>query len=505
MIKEKSNSYWIASTKATNYPKLSEEISVDVAIIGGGMVGISSAYYLKNEGLKVCIIDRKRILEGVTGNTTAKITAQHHLIYDSLINNFGIEKARQYAEANLWAIEEINNIIKDNNIDCDFTRQPAFVYTQSDEYISKIEKEVKAAEKLGINASFEDKLPLTFSIKAAIKFDNQAQFHPRKYLLSLAQKLVEDGVLIYENTAMMDIIDEKPYTVITDEAKIKAKYVIVASHFPVYDSLGFYFARMYESRSYALGMKIKEKFPGGMYLSAESPSRSLRSQPTEDGELVLLIGEEHKTGQHKENIDYYGELRKFAYENYDVVDIPYQWSTQDCMPLDDIPYIGRIKAGVENIFVATGFKKWGMTHSIISASIIKDLIIKQDNPWTKLYDPSRFTLKQSFKQFFEINLDVAQELISGKLEVPENTLKDLKEEQGVIIDIEGRKIGAYKDSKGEIYLVDTTCSHLGCELKWNNAEKSWDCPCHGSRFTYTGEVIDGPAIKALKRLNYNFK
>ena len=303
----------------------------------------------------------------------------------------------------------------------------------------------------------------------------------------------------------MDIIDEKPYTVITDEAKIKAKYVIVASHFPVYDSLGFYFARMYESRSYALGMKIKEKFPGGMYLSAESPSRSLRSQPTEDGELVLLIGEEHKTGQHKENIDYYGELRKFAYENYDVVDIPYQWSTQDCMPLDDIPYIGRIKAGVENIFVATGFKKWGMTHSIISASIIKDLIIKQDNPWTKLYDPSRFTLKQSFKQFFEINLDVAQELISGKLEVPENTLKDLKEEQGVIIDIEGRKIGAYKDSKGEIYLVDTTCSHLGCELKWNNAEKSWDCPCHGSRFTYTGEVIDGPAIKALKRLNYNFK
>ena len=184
-----------------------------------------------------------------------------------------------------------------------------------------------------------------------------------------------------------------------------------------------------------------------MYLSAESPSRSLRSQPTEDGELVLLIGEEHKTGQHKENIDYYGELRKFAYENYDVVDIPYQWSTQDCMPLDDIPYIGRIKAGVENIFVATGFKKWGMTHSIISASIIKDLIIKQDNPWTKLYDPSRFTLKQSFKQFFEINLDVAQELISGKLEVPENTLKDLKEEQGVIIDIEDRKIGAYKDSK----------------------------------------------------------
>lgn len=500
MIKEKPNSYWIDSTEKTNFPKLSEEISVDVAIIGGGMVGITCAFYLKKEGLDVCIIEGKRILEGVTGHTTAKITAQHHLIYDSLIRNFGKEKAKQYADANLWAIEEIDNIINENKVNCDFTRQPAFIYTQSDEYIRKIEREVKAAEDLGIKASFESKLPLPFSTKGAIKFDRQAQFHPRKYLLSLVKKLEEYGILIYENTRMKEIIDEGSYTVITDEGRIKAKYVIIASHFPVYDHLGFYFARMYESRTYALGMKIRQKFPGGMYLSAESPSRSLRSQPIEDGELVLLIGEEHKTGQHKEVSDYYMKLEKFAYDNFDVESIPYHWSTQDCMPLDDIPYIGQIKSGVKNIYVATGFKKWGMTHSTIAGALIRDLIVNRKNLWAELYNPSRFTLKQSIKKFFEINLDVAQEFVSGKLEDPENTLKELKKEEGITIEIEGRKIGVYKDKNEEIYLVDKTCSHLGCELKWNDAEKSWDCPCHGSRFTYTGEVIEGPAVNSLKRL-----
>lgn len=502
MIKEKSNSYWIASTKETNYPQLTEDISVDVAIIGGGMVGISSAYYLINEGLKVAVIEAKRIIEGVTGNTTAKITAQHHLIYDSLIKQFGEEKAQQYANANLWAIEEIANIIDKNNISCDFTRQPAYIYTQSEEYIKQLEDEVKVAQRLGINASYDTNLALPFSIKGAIRFDNQAQFHPRKYLLPLAEKIVKDGSFIFENTRMKNIEGENPYRIISDNGSITAKFVIIASHFPVYDHFGFYFARMYESRTYALGMKIKEKFPKGMYLSAESPSRSLRSQPYEDGELVLLIGEEHKTGQHKAASEHYRILEEFARENYDVEDILYHWSTQDCMPLDNVPYIGRITSTATNMYVATGFKKWGMTHSIVGADIIRDQIMNRKNPWAEVFDPSRFTSMQSAKKFIEINADVAKELIIGKLKVPQDTLRDLKEEEGVVIEVEGRKIGAYKDNKGEIYLVDTTCSHMGCELKWNDAEKTWDCPCHGSRFTYTGEVIEGPAVKALQRLNF---
>lgn len=500
MIKEKSNAYWIDSTEQTNYPPLSEDISVDVAIIGGGMVGITSAYYLKKEGLRVAVIEAKRILEGVTGHTTAKITAQHHLIYDSLRKKFGEEKAKQYADANLWAIEEIAKIIELNHIDCDFIRQPAYIYTQSDQYIQQIEDEVKAAQNLGIKASFDQDLPLPFSIKGAIKFDNQAQFHPRKYLLPLAEKVIGDGSFIFENTRMKNIEGENPYTILTDHGKITAKYVIVASHFPVYDHFGFYFARMYESRTYALGMRIKEKFPGGMYLSAETPSRSLRSQPYEDGELVLLIGEEHKTGQHKEAAEHYRNLEAFARQNYDVEKISYHWSTQDCMPLDDIPYIGRITSTAENMYVATGFKKWGMTHSTIAGAMIRDQILNKQNPWEEVFNPSRFTPMQSAKKFIEINADVAQEFLTGKLSIPQDTLKDLKEEEGIVIEIEGRRIGAYKDKNQEIYLVDTTCSHLGCELSWNDAEKTWDCPCHGSRFTYTGEVIEGPAVKSLQRL-----
>jgi len=500
MVKEKSNSYWIASTKETNYPKLSEDLSVDVAIIGGGMVGISCAYYLKNEGFKVAVIEAKRIAEGVTGNTTAKITAQHHLIYDSLIRKFGEEIAQQYASANIWAIEEIAKIIEQNNIDCDFIRQPAYIYTQSEDYIKQIEDEVKAAQKLGIKASFDTSLSLPFPIKGAVRFDHQAQFHPRKYLLPLAEKIPGEGSFIFENTRMKNIEGENPYTVITDSGKITATYVIIASHFPVYDHFGFYFARMYESRTYALAMKIKEKFPGGMYLSAESPSRSLRSQPYEDGELVLLVGEEHKTGQHKEAAEHYRKLQEFAHEHYNVETILYHWSTQDCMPIDDIPYIGRITSTAANMYVATGFKKWGMTHSIIGAALIRDQIMNRQNPWEEVYDPSRFTPLQSIKKFFEINADVAKELISGKLEIPEDTLRDLKEEEGSAIEIEGRRIGAYKDDKDEIHLVDPTCSHMGCELKWNDAEKTWDCPCHGSRFTYTGEVIEGPAVNSLKRI-----
>lgn len=504
MIKEKSKSYWISSTPPTNYPELSQDISVDAAIIGGGMTGIKTAYYLKKEGLKVCLIEARRILEGVTGHTTAKVTAQHHLIYDTLINKFGEEKAKLYADANLWAIEEINKIINENNIKCDFTRQPSFVYAQSDEYIIKVEKEVAAAQRLGINAFYDKELPLPFPIKGAIRFDNQAQFHPRKYLLPLAETISKEGSFIFENTRMKEITGEDPYIIITDKGKITAKHVVIASHFPVHDHYGFYFARMYESRTYALGMKIKEKFPGGMYLSAESPSHSLRSQPYENGELVLLVGEEHKTGHHKEAAEHYRRLEEFANENYNVEKILYHWSTQDCMPLDDIPYIGKITKAANNMYVATGFKKWGMTHSVVAGALIRDIILNKKNSCEEVFNPSRVTLTQSAKRFMQINADVAKELISGKLDIPRDTLNDIKEEEGTTIEIGGRRIGAYKDKNGKVYLVDTTCTHLGCELKWNDAEKSWDCPCHGSRFTYTGEVLDGPAVKPLQRLELNF-
>lgn len=491
-------SFWIASTPSTDYSSLNEDIRVDVAVVGGGIVGITSAYLLKKEGLKVALIEADRILKGTTGHTTAKVTSQHSLIYNRIKTQMGEEKAKQYADANESAISFIEQLIKEKNIDCDFIHKPAYVYTQSDKYIKNIQDEADTASKLGIKAAFLSEIPLPIPIKAAMKFDNQAQFHPRKYLLALANDIPGNGSYIFEQTRALDIKEDTPCIVYTDkDKKIFSQYVIIATHYPFYDGLGMYFTRIYPERSYALGMKIKENFPEGMFITAEDPARSLRSQPFEDGELVIVSGEHHKTGQGVETSVHYSNLIEFVKETFNVENILYRWSTQDYTTMDYVPYIGRITSDKPNIFVATGFRKWGMTNSTVSAIIFRDLIVKSENPWTDVYDPSRFNPKASAKKFVIENVNVAKNLISGKVaSVPENI--DISPGEGKIVDINGQRCGVFRDANDKLHVVDTTCTHMGCELQWNSAELSWDCPCHGSRFTYEGEIIEGPALKKLK-------
>ncbi|MBK1813449.1 FAD-dependent oxidoreductase [Clostridium sp. YIM B02505] len=490
--------YWIASTNKTDYPKLENDITVDVAIIGGGIVGITSAFLLKRQGLKVAILEANSIAHGTTGHTTAKITSQHGLIYDKITKNFAEEKARKYAEANESAIQFIYNLTKEKNIDCDFQWKPSYIYTQSDEYIEKIQNEAKAASKLGIKANYLDTVPLPFSVKAAVRFDDQAQFHPLKYLLALANDIPGDGSNIFEHTRVVDVDDNEKCVVKTDDGKkITASKIIVASHFPCYDGLGLYFARMHAEKSYIIGVKAKDPFPEGMFISAEKPLRSLRSQKYEGGELVLIGGEHHKTGSEKKTNVHYENLGKFAMENFNLESILYRWSTQDCVTVDSLPYVGYINSRTSNVLVATGFGKWGMTNGTVSAMILTDLITKGENQWASVYNPSRFDISSVPKLISE-NLDVAKSLISGKLSpVPHDI--DIKNGEAEVIEIDGQKMGAYRDENGVLHVVDTTCTHLGCELQWNEAEKTWDCPCHGSRFNYDGGNVEGPAFK---RLNY---
>ncbi|MDF2613049.1 MAG: FAD-dependent oxidoreductase [Clostridia bacterium] len=494
---EPPRSFWLAETTYPEYPVLSENLNVDVAIVGGGIAGITSAYWLSKEGLRTAVIEADHILRGTTGHTTAKITSQHGLIYHKTKNGLGEELARQYAIANESAIRMIQKIVTENHIDCDYMPQSAYVYTLQDKYVDKIYDEAKTAASLGIKATYAEETPLPFKVKAAVRFDNQAQFHPLKFLLALTKEMTNKGTLIFEQTRVVDIEENGSYILTTDKGnKITAKKVIIASHYPFYNKPAIYFARIYQKRSYVVAVKTKEKYTGGMYISAEDPTRSLRNQPFGTSELILVGGENHKSGQGKDEAAHYEALADFADEIFTVEDIPYRWSTQDCITLDNIPYVGHFTSKTPNMYITTGFQKWGMTNSMASAMLLRDLIIHGKSPWQDVYTPSRKISPLSAKNFVVQNLNVAFEITKGKLS-PLSKDIELNPGEARIIELEGERTGAYRDEEGTLYLVNTTCPHMGCELFWNEAEKSWDCPCHGSRFSYKGDIIEGPSVYSL--------
>ena len=496
-LKEASKSYWLASVDHTGYPALENDIKVDVAIVGGGIAGLSCAYRLTKEGVKTAVIEADKIFFGTTGHTTAKITSQHELIYDKTKNNIGPEMAQQYANANEAAIKTIENTISELKIQCDFEHQSAYVYTQKDENIQKINNEVKTAIELGIKATYVEKIPFNIPIKAAVRFDNQAQFHPGKYLLALAKQITDKGNHIFEHSKVVDMEEKGAYILTTDRGiKVTAEKVIIASHYPFFNKAGLYFARISAERSYIVAVKAEEKYPGGMYINAEDPSRSLRRQSDQNGELILVGGERHKTGQSEDTIRHYEALIDFSNQLFAVKSIPFHWSAQDCMTLDGIPYVGHYTSDTPNLYIATGFGKWGMTNSTVSAAILTDLIVRGESPWSDVYNPSRFTITASMKNLLVENANVAANLVQGKLSLQHDDV-EISSGQGKVINVDGHRAGAYRDAKGELHIVDTTCTHMGCELNWNMAEKSWDCPCHGSRFSVDGEVIEGPAIRPL--------
>jgi glycine/D-amino acid oxidase-like deaminating enzyme/nitrite reductase/ring-hydroxylating ferredoxin subunit len=491
-------SYWIDTTENTDYPKLDSDIEVDVAIVGGGITGLTTAYFLKSHGIKTAVIDANRIAQGVSGHTTAKITSQHSLKYAKMVSTAGEEKALQYASANQAAIAMVEKIIADNNIDCDFKKVPAYVFTNDESYIKKLEDETRSAEKLGLPAEYINTLELPFEIKGAMKFSDQAQFHPRKYLLALASAIEGEDCRIYEQTRIVDIQEDNPYVVITDSGKkILAGSVVQATRYPFYDKPGLYFTRLYPERAYLLGVHIIGSIPEGMYINAENPSRTLRLHTGRDDSILLIGGETHKTGHGNDLHGHYEVIRDFAQNNFNVIDIPWRWSAQDYTSMDEIPVVGHMTSGKKGIYIATGFEKWGMSNGTAAAMIISDLIIKGESPWEEVYSPLRFTPVASAKNFIVENADVAKNYIAGKLNIPKGT-DEVKKGEAIITEVDGRKLGVYRDMDGQLHFVSTTCTHIGCELKWNSAELSWDCPCHGSRFTYKGDIIEGPALECIK-------
>ncbi len=494
-------SFWIKNTSTTDYNVLKEGLSVDVAILGAGIAGITAAVFLKETGLSVAVIEAKKVVKDVTAYTTAKITVAHNIIYQHLISEYGEEGARKYGEANQSAVDKIESLINNYNISCDFKRLPCYLYTETGD-LDKIKKEADAAKKAGLDVSYEENIPLDkFDVKGAVKFENQAEFHPRKYLLGLIEKINGNGSYIFENTRAMNIKEGNINEISTDKGSIKARNVIISTHFPFYDPSQL-FAKMYPSRSYALGFYTKEKFPDAMFIGVD-PIYTYRATPTEKGEMIIAGGVNHKAGYVTDTVECYKKLKEHAMNHFNVESIDYHWSTQDNITIDKVPYIGKIGSESKGVYVATGFMKWGMTNGTVAAMILSDLILENENSWSLFFDPSRSMPKlESTTDFIGTNIGVINKLLGGKLPRPSSMdPSELKEGEGKILNIKGKKVAACKDENGKVYVLSTPCTHMGCQVNWNNAEMTWDCPCHGSRFNYDGKVIHGPALMDLKEYN----
>ena len=424
-------SIWTETADFPQFETLKQDMKTDVLIVGGGIAGLLCAYMLEQSGVSYILVEAKRICSGITKDTTAKITSQHGLIYDRLIKEFGLEKARMYLDANQTALEKYRILCQ--TIDCDFQTKDSSVYSLDKD--GKIEKELRALQRLGFSAIFKEKLGLPFPIAGAVCFEQQAQFHPLKFLTAIAR-----GLHIAENTRVMELA---PGAAVTEHGTIKAKKIIVATHFPFLNKHGSYFLKLYQHRSHVLTLDNAPTV-SGMYVDESDTGLSFRSF----GGRLLLGGAGHRTGKKGGG---WKELQDFAEKNYPDARITARWATQDCMTLDGIPYVGQYSKHTPDLYVSTGFNKWGVTSAMAAATLLVDLVLEKDNPYAELFSPSRTILRP------QLAVNVAESAIH--------------------------------------LLTPTTprCPHMGCALKYNKQEHSWDCPCHGSRFTEDGKLLDNPA------------
>lgn len=428
-----------------------------------------------------------------------KLQAGHGLIYYYLEKQYGLEYAKKYFQANEEAIKEIEKNIIENEINCDFQKENNYIYTTNLKEKEKIQEEMKTVSKIFPEAEEVKKIELPFEIVSAIKFPNQAQMNPVKYMKSLAKKVVENKGKIYCNTTCIKIEKENgEYICYTDKARVKSKYVVIATHYPFINIPGVYFSKMYQASSYVIGAEIEEPIPKGMYINIQAPIYSVRTAKIEGKNILLLGGVGHKTG---EDINYeqsYKMLEKKLKEWYPSAQIKYHWSTRDCITLDKIPYIGQFSNLLPNVYVGTGFNKWGMTSSNVAAKIIVDEIMEKDNKYKEIFTATRVNPIVNIDEVKNMVSQTAKSLVVDRIKSPITKLENIKNDSGGIIEKDGKKIGIYKSKEGEIFAVEPVCTHLGCILNWNDADKTWDCPCHGSRFDYTGKNIYNPALKNLK-------
>ncbi|HEX8334357.1 MAG TPA: FAD-dependent oxidoreductase [Segetibacter sp.] len=491
-------SIWKEKAESTSFAPLRNNIHVDVAIVGGGITGLTAAYLLSKAGKKVAVLEARKIGEGATGYSTGNLysTIGGEGLH-TVKSKFDEERMKEVVESRTTAINLIEQIINEYQIQCDFERVPWYLFTEDGVRQSFVEKERKAAETCGLAVS--DQIPFNTPVAYGFGVANQAQFNPLQYVVGLAKSIHSESCMVYELTSVTDAKDGEPCTLTTAGGTVTATKVIMATHSPkgiylVHTSLGPY-------REYALGVKLNEEYPApGIYWDMrETEHYSMRTYETPKGKILMVLGEMHKVGQKENNEECFENLEAFLRERFKVASIEYKWSAQQFKPADSIPFIG-LSSGNKNIYIATGFAADGLTYGTLASMIISDEISGIQNKWSKTYSASRITPIASATEFIKENVNVAAELIKDYLAKEDiDKFSELAIGDGKIIEIEGKKRGAYRGEDGRLHVVSAVCTHMGCIVHFNQTEKSWDCPCHGSRFSVDGEVLEGPAFLPLKK------
>jgi glycine/D-amino acid oxidase-like deaminating enzyme/nitrite reductase/ring-hydroxylating ferredoxin subunit len=497
---ERNRSVWWQTADLPSFPPLGGDAAADVVVVGAGITGLTTALLLKDAGASVIVVDEGRVASGSSGSNTAKVTALHGLTYAQLLRNLGLDKARQYADANSSAVELVVSLDRRLGGPAGIERQAAYTYTTDAARVAEVTAEVEAATTLGLPATFETVTALPYPVAGAVRLPEQVQFHPVRYCAALAAAVDGAGSSVHEHTRGLRV-DERDggVAVRTDRGEVRAGHAVLATLLPFHDVGGF-FAKTAPYRSYALAVRADVEVAEGMYLSIDSPTRTVRRLPVLGADGLLLGGHGHKVGQGGDTRQYYDELEAWARSTFDARVVEHRWSAQDYVSADSVPYVGRMPRR-ERTSVACGFKKWGLSGGTAAAMVLAESLQGRTSPWAEVFDATRINPRASARSLVEENVDVGRRFVAGRLAKLRAPAADqLSPGEGAVVDVDGSKVAAFRDEEGTVHAVSATCTHLGCIVNWNPAERSWDCPCHGSRFAADGQVLNGPAVENLQRV-----
>lgn len=486
-----TQSLWLADLPPTGYPPPTAERRFDVLVLGGGLAGLTTALLLKRRGMRVAVVEAARVASGATGNNTAKVTALQATRLSEIRSVRGAEVAAEYAQRSLAAVEQVVTIAADEGVPCDLRRRPAYTVAASADELPSVEKELHAALEAGLAVEFTHDIDLPFGIAGAVRLDDQIEFHPVRYVLGLAKAVDGDGSAVFEHTRATAVHESRPVRVETSQGTLAGEHVVVATHYPVWDR-GLYFAQVEAVRSYCVAARVRGEPARGMSITAGSPSWSFRSA----GNLQIVCGQGHPAGSRGVDVSRYGALEAFARTHFDVEEITHRWSAQDAVPYDKTPMIGAYTPVSARMHVITGFAKWGLTGATMGAHIVADRITGQGGETA--FAPARVS-PRGVPTLAKLGVRFAADLVVDRLMPGQaSSPEEVPPGEARVIRRGTDRIGAYRDETGVLHGVSMRCTHLGCLVRFNGAERSWDCPCHGSRFAVDGTVLEGPAVRPLE-------